>query len=84
MSERIPVKNISPVKVHYPDKNKHGNSYTPRNRIYVRAVTGMLENIRRFFGMFFLVVLHFYLGSSLMAAKQCYLISVHSVLKYLP
>ena len=54
MSERIPVKNISPVKVHRPDKNKHDNDYTPRSRIYVRAVTGMLENIRRFFGLFFL------------------------------
>ncbi|MEP1446235.1 MAG: cytochrome c oxidase accessory protein CcoG [Paraglaciecola sp.] len=54
MSERIPVKNISPVKVHRPDKSKHDNDYTPRSRIYVRAVTGMLENIRRFFGLFFL------------------------------
>lgn len=54
MSERIPVKNISPVKVHHPDKSKQDNSYTPRSRIYVRAVSGMLENIRRFFGLFFL------------------------------
>ena len=54
MSERIPVKNISPVKVHRPDTSKHDNSYTPRSRIYVRAVTGMLENFRRFFGLFFL------------------------------
>lgn len=54
MSERIPVKNISPVKVHRPDKSKHDNDYTPRSRIYVRAVSGMLENIRRFFGLFFL------------------------------
>jgi cytochrome c oxidase accessory protein FixG len=54
MNERIPVKNISPVKVHRPDKNKHDNSYTPRSRIYVRSVSGMLENFRRFFGLFFL------------------------------
>ncbi|MGS2721674.1 cytochrome c oxidase accessory protein CcoG [Paraglaciecola aestuariivivens] len=54
MSDRIPVKIISPVKVHRPDKSKHDNSYTPRSRIYVRAVTGMLENIRRFFGLLFL------------------------------
>ena len=54
MSELIPVKNISPVKVHRPDKSKHDNAYTPRSRIYVRAVTGMLENIRRFFGLLFL------------------------------
>jgi cytochrome c oxidase accessory protein FixG len=54
MSERIPVKNISPVKVHHPDKNKHDNTYTPRSRIYVRSVSGMLENFRRFFGLFFM------------------------------
>ncbi|WP_133468724.1 cytochrome c oxidase accessory protein CcoG [Paraglaciecola marina] len=54
MSERIPVKDISPVKVHQPDKNKHDNSYTPRSHIYVRAVKGALENVRRFFGLFFL------------------------------
>jgi cytochrome c oxidase accessory protein FixG len=54
MNERIPVKNISSVKVHRPDKNKHDNSYTPRSRIYVRSVSGMLENFRRFFGLFFL------------------------------
>jgi cytochrome c oxidase accessory protein FixG len=54
MSERIPVKNISPVKVHRPDTNQHDNHYTPRSRIYVRAVTGALENFRRFFGLVFL------------------------------
>ncbi|MFT4939118.1 MAG: cytochrome c oxidase accessory protein FixG [Paraglaciecola sp.] len=54
MSERIPVKNISPVKVHRPDTSQHDNSYTPRSRIYVRAVTGALENFRRFFGLVFL------------------------------
>ncbi|WP_158966376.1 cytochrome c oxidase accessory protein CcoG [Paraglaciecola sp. L3A3] len=54
MSERIPVKNISPVKVHQPDKNKHDNGYNPRSRIYVRAVTGVLENVRRFMGLWFL------------------------------
>ncbi|MFQ3235002.1 MAG: cytochrome c oxidase accessory protein FixG [Paraglaciecola sp.] len=54
MSERIPVKDISPVKVHRPDKSKHDGHYTPRSRIYVRAVKGALENFRRFFGLFFL------------------------------
>ena len=54
MSERIPVKNISAVKVHRPDTSQHDNSYTPRSRIYVRAVKGALENFRRFFGLFFL------------------------------
>ncbi|GAC33883.1 cytochrome c oxidase accessory protein CcoG [Paraglaciecola polaris] len=54
MSERIPVKDISPVQVHRPDKSKHNDHYTPRNRIYVRAVKGALENFRRFFGLVFL------------------------------
>jgi cytochrome c oxidase accessory protein FixG len=54
MSERIPVKNISPVKVHRPDTSQHDRRYTPRSRIYVRAVTGALENFRRFFGLVFL------------------------------
>lgn len=56
MSERIPVKNISPVKVHKPDPSKHENQYTPRSRIYVRAVEGALETFRRLFGLIFLGV----------------------------
>ena len=56
MSERIPVKVISPVKVHRPDTNTHDNNYTPRSRIYVRAVSGALENFRRFFGLLFLSI----------------------------
>lgn len=54
MSERIPVKTISPVKVHKPDPSKHENRYTPRSRIYVRAVEGSLETFRRLFGLIFL------------------------------
>jgi len=54
MSERIPVREISPVKVHKPDSAKHENSYTPRSHIYVRAVKGSLETFRRFFGLIFL------------------------------
>lgn len=54
MSERIPVKVISPVQVHKPDSNQHDNHYTPRSRIYVRAVKGALENFRRLFGLIFL------------------------------
>jgi cytochrome c oxidase accessory protein FixG len=56
MSEQIPVKNISPVKVHKPDTAQHDDHYTPRSRIYVRAVSGALENFRRFFGLLFLGV----------------------------
>ncbi|GAA0859990.1 cytochrome c oxidase accessory protein CcoG [Aliiglaciecola litoralis] len=54
MNERIPVKDISPVKVHKPDAAKHENNYTPRSHIYVRAVKGSLETFRRFFGLIFL------------------------------
>lgn len=53
MSERIPVKNLSPVKVHKPDPSKHENHYRPRSRIYVRAVQGTLETFRRLFGLIF-------------------------------
>lgn len=56
MSERIPVKNISPIKVHKPDPQQHENAYTPRSRIYVRAVEGTLETFRRFFGLIFVGV----------------------------
>lgn len=56
MSERIPVKTISPVKVHKPDSSKHENNYRPRSRIYVRAVAGSLETFRRFFGLIFLTI----------------------------
>ncbi|MFA3793078.1 cytochrome c oxidase accessory protein CcoG [Aliiglaciecola sp. SL4] len=54
MSERIPIKDVTPVKVHQPEPSKHENAYTPRSRIYVRAVEGTLETFRRFFGLFFL------------------------------
>ena len=53
MSEQIPVKNVTPVKVHKPDPSTHENRYRPRSRIYVRAVEGTLETFRRFFGLFF-------------------------------
>ena len=53
MSEQIPVKNVTPVKVHKPDPSSHENRYRPRSRIYVRAVEGTLETFRRFFGLFF-------------------------------
>lgn len=56
MNERIPVKTVSPVKVHKPDPEKHVDHYRPRSRIYVRAVEGTLDTFRRFFGLFFLVL----------------------------
>ncbi|RDV28030.1 cytochrome c oxidase accessory protein CcoG [Alteromonas aestuariivivens] len=56
MSEQIPVKNVSPVKVHKPDSQDAQIRYAPRSRIYVRAVEGPLETFRRFFGLFFLAI----------------------------
>ena len=53
MSERIPVKQIPPVKIHKPDSRQHDDNYAPRSRIYVRAVQGPLETFRRYFGLFF-------------------------------
>ncbi|QJR80329.1 cytochrome c oxidase accessory protein CcoG [Alteromonas pelagimontana] len=56
MSEQIPVKDVTPVKVHKPspkDQTKHHSSGTS---IYVRAVKGPFETFRRFFGLFFLAL----------------------------
>ena len=54
MNERIPVKNVTPVKIHKSDKQESQKRYSSRSRIYVRAVKGPLENFRRVFGLFFL------------------------------
>ena len=54
MTDQIPVKNVTPVKVHRPDPSKHEDRYRPRSRIYVRAVEGTLETFRRLFGLIFL------------------------------
>jgi cytochrome c oxidase accessory protein FixG len=53
MNDQIPVKNVTPVKVHKPANADSKKNYNSRSRIYVRAVTGPLENFRRFFGLFF-------------------------------
>ena len=53
MNENIPVKNVTPVKVHNPSSADAAKSAN-RNRIYVRAVQGPLETFRRFFGFIFL------------------------------
>lgn len=54
MRSEIPVKDVTPVKVHKPKNSNQNDNYTPRNRIYVRAVEGTYETIRRFFGLIFL------------------------------
>ena len=56
MNDEIPVKNVTPVKVHKPEGSKEAKKYTPRSRIYVRAVQGPLENFRRLFGFFFIAI----------------------------
>lgn len=54
MNNRIDVKNIpSEVKVHKPD-NHGAPQYNIRSRIYVRAVKGLHQLIRRRMGIFFL------------------------------
>ena len=55
MNENIPVKNVTPVKVHKPSSADAAKSAN-RNRIYVRAVQGPLETFRRFFGFIFLAL----------------------------
>lgn len=54
MNEQIPVKNVTPVKVHKPAREQEGKRHDSRSRIYVRAVKGPLETFRRFFGLIFL------------------------------
>lgn len=54
MTERIDIKNIpADVKVHKP-KQADNKSYSLRDRIYVRAVSGLHQLIRRRMGIFFL------------------------------
>lgn len=54
-SKHIPIKNVTPVKVHRPAKAAYDN-YQPRSHIYVRQVKGALETFRRFFGAFFVLL----------------------------
>ncbi|WP_026376315.1 cytochrome c oxidase accessory protein CcoG [Aestuariibacter salexigens] len=54
MTERIPVRDTTPIKVHKPEPAKQEKRYSSRSRIYVRSVEGKFENIRRFFGLIFM------------------------------
>ena len=56
MSERIKVKDITPIKIEKPAVQITKPSYSARNRIYVRSVKGAFENFRRLFGFIFLGV----------------------------
>lgn len=53
MTEKIPVKDVTPIKIEKPAVEITKPSYSARNRIYVRKVQGALENFRRFFGCVF-------------------------------
>lgn len=56
MNEQVPVKNVTPVKIHKPRKSPNDKQDGTRNSIYVRAVKGPLETFRRFFGFFFIAL----------------------------
>lgn len=54
MTDKIDVKNISvDVQLHKPDP-KQSNRYPSRDRIYVRAVKGLHQMLRRYMGFFFM------------------------------
>lgn len=56
MNEKVPKQDVIPVKIVKPEGTLTKPNYAARNRIYVRAVTGTFENIRRFGGLIFLSV----------------------------
>ncbi|MEW9798394.1 cytochrome c oxidase accessory protein CcoG [Alteromonas sp. CYL-A6] len=55
MNEKIPVKDVTPVKIHKPKTDDAAHSGS-RGRIYVREVEGPLETFRRIFGFIFLAM----------------------------
>jgi polyferredoxin len=50
MSEQIPIKDVTPVKI--KDTNIVKPSYSVRNRIYVRSVQGIFKILRQSLGLF--------------------------------
>lgn len=56
MTDKINIKDITPVKIENAQQTITKPSYSARNRIYVRAVKGALETFRRLFGLIFLGV----------------------------
>jgi len=56
MNEKVPKQDVVPVKIVKPEGTLTKPNYAARNRIYVRAVKGTFENIRRFGGLIFLSV----------------------------
>lgn len=54
MTEKIQVKDITPVKIEKSAVKITQPNYSARSRIYVRSVKGIFENLRRVFGFIFL------------------------------
>jgi cytochrome c oxidase accessory protein FixG len=54
MSDKIRVKDITPIKIEKSEVQITKPSYSARSHIYVRKVQGALENFRRIFGFIFL------------------------------
>ncbi|RVT47519.1 cytochrome c oxidase accessory protein CcoG [Rheinheimera sediminis] len=52
VDNKIDIKNI-PVEVHKPKSDKN-NKYNPRDRIYIRAVKGLHQSLRRNIGFVFM------------------------------
>lgn len=54
MTEKIKIKDVTPVKIEKSAVQITKPSYSARNRIYVRKVQGAFETFRRLFGFIFL------------------------------
>lgn len=54
MTEKIRIKDITPIKIEKPAVQITKPSYAARSRIYVRSVKGVLETFRRIFGLIFI------------------------------
>ena len=54
MSDKIRVKDITPIKIEKSEVQITKPNYSARSHIYVRKVKGALENFRRIFGFIFL------------------------------
>jgi cytochrome c oxidase accessory protein FixG len=54
MTEKIRIKDVTPIKIEKSKVEITKPSYSARNRIYVRKVKGAFESFRRLFGFIFL------------------------------
>ena len=52
MSKQIPIKDVTPIEIKEISTPITKPNYAARNRIYVRSVKGMFENIRQSMGLF--------------------------------